>query len=128
MTLELNKHTHAYSYIVRSVLVFIYSEVRTSTPFQFGSQRWRTEEKRTTVSEYVACNSHTKASHPSSPTSTSTSNPDLDASSLAPTDLVINQSILSLLLIHSLTHLNINWLETSPGDFSFESLPTLSKK
>ena len=40
----------------------------------------------------------------------------------------INQSILSLLLIHSLTHLSINWLETSPGDFSFESLPTLSKK
>lgn len=94
MTLELNKHTRN----------FIYSEVHTSSPFQFESQRWRTEKKRTTVSEYVACNSHTKANRPSSPTSTSTSNPDLDASSLAPTDLVsksINQSYRFYLFTHS---------------------------
>jgi hypothetical protein len=45
-------------------------------------------KKKTLVSECVACNSHTKANHLSSPISTSNSHPDLDASSLALTDLV----------------------------------------
>jgi hypothetical protein len=79
--MRLNKQTKSDAVFRTKISLTFHFVLRVET------QKWRM--KKGTVSEYVACNSHTKDNHLSLSISTSISHPDLDASSLALMDLVI---------------------------------------
>ena len=88
--MRLNKQTKSDAVFRTKISLTFHFVLRVET------QKWRM--KKGTVSEYVACNSHTKDNHLSLSISTSISHPDLDASSLALMDLVIIIIILKELL------------------------------
>ncbi len=86
--MRLNKQTKSDAVFRTKISLTFHFVLRVET------QKWRM--KKGTVSEYVACNSHTKDNHLSLSISTSISHPDLDASSLALMDLV---SIIIIIII-----------------------------